>query len=354
MGVIQNHLGMNRQLERSVANDFLKSLGTKVQRISLLKGGLIHKTFLVEAMNDAYFVLQGVNTHVFSNPNLVVLNQLRISQFLTQNGYPKTCLTLLKNADGSYLLQDQKGQTWRMFHAIHPSKSLEVLSKHSQAFEAAKALSEFHFFLKDFPMDQLKESIPGFLDFKKRKKDYQHSLKVAIPYRFTQANQIIQKLGEHEGVLNRYLQLLPKLPKRIIHADPKLSNFFFNASGEGVCAIIDWDTIMTGSILYDLGDMIRSFCQVGTEDSQQEKTFNPQILKELLTGYFEGPMNDCLSELERENILLGAKAVIYIQGLRFLSDYLIGDQYYWVEDENHNLRRARNQLQMLEEICLLD
>ena len=345
---------MNRQLERSVANDFLKSLDTKVQRISLLKGGLIHKTFLVEAMNDAYFVLQGVNTQVFRNPNLVVMNQQRIAQHLEQKGYPKICLTMLANADERFLLLDHKGQTWRMFHAIHPSKSLEVLGKHSQAFAAAKALSEFHSYLMDFPKDQLQESIPGFLDFKKRRKDYRHSLKVAIPYRLTQANDLIQKLVEHEGILNRYLQLLPKLPLRIIHADPKLSNFLFNESGEDVCAIIDWDTIMPGSMLYDFGDMIRSFCQVGTEDSQQKKAFNPQILKELLNGYFEGPMNDYLSDLERENILLGAKAVIYIQGLRFLSDYLIGDQYYWVEDENHNLRRARNQLQMLEEISSLD
>lgn len=345
---------MNRQLERSVANDFLKSVGTKVQRISLLKGGLIHKTFLVEALNDTYFVLQGVNTQVFSNPNLVVINQLQIAQFLTQKAYPKTILSLLKNTDQNYLLQDQKGQTWRMFKAIFPSKSLEVLGKHSQAFEAAKALSEFHFFLMDLPKVQLKESIPGFLDFKKRRQDYQHSLKVAIPYRLTQANVLIRKLRDHEEILNRYLQLLPKLPKRIVHADPKLSNFLFDESGETVCAIIDWDTIMVGTILYDIGDMIRSFCQIGTEDGQTEKAFHPQILTELLNGYFQGPMNDHLSELERENILLGAKTVVYIQGLRFLSDYLIGDQYYWVEDENHNLRRARNQLQMLEELARLD
>ena len=345
---------MNRQLERSVANDFLKSLGTRVQRISLLKGGLIHKTFLVEAMNDMYFVLQGVNTQVFSNPNLVVMNQQRIAKYLEQKGYPKICLTMLANIDERFLLLDHKGQTWRMFNAIFPSKSLEVLGKHSQAFAAAKALSEFHSYLMDFPKDQLQESIPGFLDFKKRRKDYRHSLKVAIPYRLTQANDLIQKLGEHEGILNRYLQLLPKLPKRIIHADPKLSNFLFNEDGNDVCAIIDWDTIMPGSILYDFGDMIRSFCQVGSEDSKQKNAFNPQVLKELLNGYFEGPMNDYLSDLERENILLGAKAVMYIQGLRFLSDYLIGDQYYWVEDENHNLRRARNQLQMLAEISSLD
>ena len=261
---------------------------------------------------------------------------------------------MLANIDERFLLLDHKGQTWRMFNAIFPSKSLEVLGKHSQAFAAAKALSEFHSYLMDFPKDQLQESIPGFLDFKKRRKDYRHSLKVAIPYRLTQANDLIQKLGEHEGILNRYLQLFPKLPVRIIHADPKLSNFLFQEDGEEICAIIDWDTIMPGSILYDFGDMIRSFCQVGTEDSQQKKAFNPQILKELLTGYFEGPMNNYLSDLERENILLGAKAVIYIQGLRFLSDYLIGDQYYWVEDENHNLRRARNQLQMLAEISSLD
>ena len=153
---------MNRQLERSVANDFLKSLGTRVQRISLLKGGLIHKTFLVEAMNDMYFVLQGVNTQVFSNPNLVVMNQQRIAKYLEQKGYPKICLTMLANIDERFLLLDHKGQTWRMFNAIFPSKSLEVLGKHSQAFAAAKALSEFHSYLMDFPKDQLQESIPGF------------------------------------------------------------------------------------------------------------------------------------------------------------------------------------------------
>ena len=345
---------MNRQLERSIASDFLKSMETKVQRISLLKGGLIHKTFLVEAMNDTFYVLQGVNTHVFSNPNLVVMNQLRIAQFLAKKGYPKSCLTLVKNADQNYLLQDHKGQTWRMFHAIHPSKSLDVLTKHAQAFEAAKALSEFHSYLLDFPKNQIQESIPGFLDFNKRRKDYLHSLKVAIPYRRTQASYLIKKVVEYEDVLIRYLELLPKIPTRIIHADPKLSNFLFDANGVEVRAIIDWDTIMVGSILYDFGDMVRSFCQVGTEDSQQKNAFNPLILNELINGYVQGPMNDHLTDLEREHFLLGAKAVIYIQGLRFLSDYLIGDQYYWVEDENHNLRRARNQFQLLEEISQLD
>ena len=142
---------MNRQLERSVANDFLRSVETKVLRISLLKGGLIHKTFLVEAKNDAFYVLQGVNTNVFRNPNLVVMNQQLIAKYLEKKGYPKILLTMVANADQSYLLQDHKGQTWRMFNAIFPSKSLEVLSKHSQAFEAAKALSVFLSYLIDFP-----------------------------------------------------------------------------------------------------------------------------------------------------------------------------------------------------------
>jgi hypothetical protein len=111
---------------------------------------------------------------------------------------------------------------------------------------------------------------------------------------------------------------------------------------------------MVGSILYDIGDMIRSFCQIGTEDRHQKTHFNTAILKELLSGYFHGPMNDHLTDVEREHILLGAKAVIFVQSLRFLSDYLIGDQYYWVENEDHNLRRARKQLSMLEELMELD
>mgnify|MGYP000886941718 FL=1 len=123
--------------------------------------------------------------------------------------------------------------------------------------------------------------------------------------------------------IEAWQDLLDDEPKEFIHADPKLSNFLFDANGVEVRALIDWDTIMVGSILYDFGDMVRSFCQVGTEDSQQKKAFNPLILNELINGYVQGPMNDHLTDLEREHFLLGAKAVIYIQGLRFLSDFLI-------------------------------
>ncbi len=345
---------MNRQLERSIANDFLRTHGTRVRRISLLKGGLIHKSFLIETMNDHFFVLQAINTHVFQNPNLLVMNQEKISLFLQEKNYPKAALQLISNAEDQLLIQDEKGQTWRMFKAIYPSKNLDVITEESQAFEAAKSLSEFHAFLSDFPKNQLQESIPGFLDLNKRWKDYKHAVKVAIPYRLTQAKSIIEKLDTHEQILQQYAVIFPSLPSRIIHGDPKLSNFLFDSKGKEILALIDWDTIMVGNILYDIGDMIRSFCQIGSEDQPQKAHFHAGVLMEILKGYVHGPMNDHLVEVERENFLLGAKAVIFVQALRFLSDYLIGDQYYWVEYEDHNLRRARNQLMMLEELIKLE
>jgi thiamine kinase-like enzyme len=345
---------MNRQLERSIANDFLLTQETRARRITLLKGGLIHKSFLIETMNDHYFVLQAVNTQVFQNPGLLVVNQEKISLFLRQKHYPKACLQLITNSDGELLVKDEKGQIWRFFKAIYPSKNIDVITGETQAFEAAKSLSEFHAFLIDFPKEQLQECIPGFLDFNKRWKNYKHSVKVAIPYRHTQAKSIIERLDKHQTILKKYAAILPKLPLRIIHADPKLSNFLFDMKGKEILALIDWDTIMVGNILYDIGDMIRSFCQIGSEDQPQKKYFHVGVLKEILKGYVHGPMNDHLTDVERENILLGAKAVIFVQALRFLSDYLIGDQYYWVEHEDHNLRRATNQLMMLEELIELE
>lgn len=346
---------MNRQLERSIANDYLKTLSTKVMRISLLKGGLIHKTFLVEAMNGESYVLQGMNTQVFKNPNLIVLNQQNIARYLTEKNYPKYRLELMANEEHNYLLQDTKGQTWRMFKAITPSKNMEIISHPKQAFEAARALSEFHAYLKDYPVDEMQASIPGFLDFKNRLAYYQHASEAGIPYRKTQARSWMEKVARFQPILDDYFRIESILPTRVIHADPKLSNFLFDTAGKKVIAIIDWDTIMPGSILYDIGDMIRSFCQVGPEDQESQKTaFNSDVLKELLTGYVHGPMNDHLSDVERNHFLLGAKAVILIQGIRFLSDYLLGDLYYWVEDESHNLRRAKNQFKMLEELMDLE
>ncbi len=346
---------MNRQLERSIANDYLKSLSTKVMRISLLKGGLIHKTFLVEAMNGESYVLQGMNTQVFKNPNLIVLNQQNIARFLASKNYPKHLLELMSNEQKVFLLQDTKGQTWRMFKAITPSKSMEVVSQPKQAFEAARALSEFHAYLRDYPADEMQASLPGFLDFKNRLAYYQHAREAGIPYRKTQASSWMDKVTRYQSILDEYFRIEPLLPTRIIHADPKLSNFLFDTTGKQVLAIIDWDTIMSGTILYDIGDMIRSFCQLGPEDQETQKfAFNAAVLKELLTGYVHGPMNDHLSDVERDHFLLGAKAVIFIQGIRFLSDYLLGDLYYWVEDESHNLRRAKNQFKMLEELMDLE
>lgn len=346
---------MNRQLERSIANDFLKSQSTRAMRISLLKGGLIHKTFLVESMDDQSFVLQGMNTQVFKNPNLIVLNQRNIERHLREKAYPKQMLQMICNLQDNYLIQDLKGQTWRMFKAIEPSKSMEVLTNPKQAFEAAKALSEFHAYLRSFPTDNIQASIPGFLDFKNRLTYYNHAKEAGIPYRKSQAKNWIEKVKRYLPMLDEYLKLEPSLPTRIIHGDPKLSNFLFDVHGKEVVALIDWDTIMAGTILYDIGDMIRSFCQIGTEDQTQNgAVFNANILKEILTGYVHGEMNDHLTVLERDHFLLAAKAVIFIQGIRFLSDYLLGDLYYWVEDEAHNLRRAKNQFNMLEELMDLE
>jgi hypothetical protein len=42
--------------------------------------------------------------------------------------------------------------------------------------------------------------------------------------------------------------------------------------------------------------------------------------------------------------MLGAQWVIWVQALRFLADYLVGDVYYPVKYPEHNLVRGRNQL----------
>jgi hypothetical protein len=39
-----------------------------------------------------------------------------------------------------------------------------------------------------------------------------------------------------------------------------------------------------------------------------------------------------------------------VQALRFLTDFLEGNKYYKVSDEQHNLRRAANQLRFVEEM----
>ena len=134
---------------------------------------------------------------------------------------------------------------------------------------------------------------------------------------------------------------------RLAHNDTKLNNVLLSTEHEPPI-IIDLDTTMPGSILYDLGDGLRTIGLSGAED---EANLDLLLLHmDFCSAFREAflhQVDSLLNKTEQRYIHLAGSYMAYIMGLRFLTDYLNGNVYYATEYETHNLIRGRNQFHLL-------
>jgi hypothetical protein len=139
-----------------------------------------------------------------------------------------------------------------------------------------------------------------------------------------------------------------KIPLRVTHNDTKFNNILFNNRDQAVC-IVDLDTVMPGTVLYDFGDAMRTGASSGSEDEVDVSKVGIDL--DLFEAYSRGYLSTSLrflNQYETEHLAFSAKFMTYIIGLRFLTDYIDGDIYYRIHHENHNLQRARAQFKLLE------
>ena len=125
---------------------------------------------------------------------------------------------------------------------------------------------------------------------------------------------------------------------------------FDNETGKAIC-VIDLDTVMPGSSLYDFGDALRMGASTGAEDETNLDlvNFDVKAFESFAKGYLS-EMKDKLTQKEIELLPFSAKLLTYECGIRFLADYLNGDTYFKIHREHHNLDRARNQLKLVHDI----
>jgi thiamine kinase-like enzyme len=212
-------------------------------------------------------------------------------------------------------------------------------------------MGEFQLFLNTLPVENFGETIKGFHNTPGRLETFLKTVKEAPATRKKQAAAEIRFAEENQDIAHELKKLLERktLPKRVTHNDTKLDNILFTADGSVL--IIDLDTIMPGSVIYDYGDMVRTFTSPAKEDEPDASKVQLRRahFEALTKGYLE-PRKDVLTEVEKESLLLGAEAIIYEQALRFLNDFLQGDIYYKTAYPGHNLVRTRTQIKLLQEI----
>ena len=145
------------------------------------------------------------------------------------------------------------------------------------------------------------------------------------------------------------------MPLHAAHHDTKINNVLFDKTTKKAMAVIDWDTIMPGTVLSDFGDMVRTFTNAADED---EKDFSKVKMRQeiyvALTGGFLSEMGGLLTKEELAHLKDAGPWLTLMQAVRFLSDYLAGDVYYKTEYPGHNLVRAGNQLALFRSMCEMD
>lgn len=330
-----------------IVNQFLGSV--EILSITPIENGLINHTFLVETESEK-FILQQINTLIFKNPNAIQNNHLRINEILKQSNYSRKTVKIIPTLSND-LLFEKNNKTWRMLEYLEDSITFLKPSSTEIAFEATKCLSEFY---KIINQEQiiLEETLPDFINFEKRVIDFKTSL-VRETERKRTAEKEINFILEHLSLPEKWIELQNQkyLPNRVIHADPKISNVLFDKENKAI-AVIDLDTMMNGTILYDFGDMIRSYTNNSDEDeSSVSDNFNAEDYVAVKDGFLFY-LKETLTPIELENLDYAAQLIIYIQAVRFLTDYLNHDVYYSVKNDLQNLDRTKNQINLLKGLQL--
>ena len=330
-----------------IVEQFLGSV--EILSITPIENGLINNTFLVETAKGK-FILQKINIQIFKNPKLIQINHLKINEVLEQSNYSKNTVKLIPTLSND-LLFEKNDEAWRMLEYLEDSTTFLKPSSTEIAFEATKCLSEFY---KIISQEQiiLEETLPDFINFEKRVNDFKTAL-IQETERKKTAEKEINFILEHLSLPEKWIELQNQkyLPNRVIHADPKISNVLFDKENKAI-AVIDLDTMMNGTILYDFGDMIRSYTNNSDEDEGAvSDNFDAENYVAVKDGFLFY-LKETLTRIELENLDYAAQLIIYIQAVRFLTDFLNHDIYYSVKYDLQNLDRTKNQINLLKGLQL--
>jgi len=310
-----------------------------------LSQGLINQTFDVHT-SHGNFILQSINTQVFKDPFAIDHNIKAIGQYYNTYRPDQIFTFLVPNLRGETLIE-WDGKHYRAFKKLD-GIGLDVLSTATQAKAASHQFGQFTASLIEFQIAQLKVTIPQFHDLALRYDQFEQALIQGDANRIVQAKDAILFLQSHQAYVKQWQHFTGHQDAhlRVTHHDTKISNVLFK--DEDAFCVIDLDTTMPGYFISDVGDMCRTYLCPVNEACQDLNLIKvlPERWTAIQNGYLEA-MGEFLTTFEKDHFAFSGQSIIYMQALRFLTDYLQLDQYYRVERPDQNLDRTLNQIQLL-------
>jgi hypothetical protein len=300
---------------------------------------------------------QRINEKVFLRPDKVMENIVRVTGHFREklrctktDDISRRVLTVVPSREGKSWVRDVEGGWWRTYFFVERTHTLELTSSPEEALLLGKTSALFQKGLADMGKPRLYETIPDFHNIEKRYRRFYKALSRDCLGRTKEVKPEIRFMEENEERSVTLIRALKNgsIPERICHNDTKMNNILLDdVSSEALC-MIDLDTVMPGTILFDLGDLIRTVTNRALEDEPDlsKIEFDLVFFSSLLEGY----LSEALEFLcpEETNLLCEAgRYITQIMGLRFLTDYFEGDQYYHIDRLNHNLDRCRTQIALI-------
>ncbi|MBQ7599971.1 MAG: aminoglycoside phosphotransferase family protein [Clostridia bacterium] len=317
--------------------------------------GHINDTYVVQCQERV--ILQRINKNVFKQPELVMDNILKVTEYLKdiirkEGGDPEVeTLNVITTVEGKPYYRSSRGDYYRVYKFIR-GISYDEITDVSQLYHAAKAFGKFTNMLAEYPADTLHEVIPKFHDTVNRYRNFKDSVARNASGRADSCREEIQFVLDRESDAGVVVNGLAdgSIPLRVTHNDTKLNNVLLDPdNGEGVC-VIDLDTVMPGSLLYDYGDALRFGGSSGAEDEKDLSKIHFVVdnFRAFTEGYIESMPSITARELEL--LPFSIKLMTLECGLRFLADYIDGDVYFKTAYPEHNLVRARTQFKLIRDI----
>lgn len=331
--------------------------------IKQIKIGHINSTYTLyfdQGSSVKRYLLQEINTHVFKNPIQLMENIEKITTFLSEKvrlsgakNYENLSLRVIHTLDHHSYMISSKNHFFRVYNFIENAKTYQKTNDLKLFYNAGKTIGTFQNMLSDFDASQLHETIPNFHNTPYRFQTFLKVLKENPCDRAKDCEEEIQfvlHLKDFTPVITSLIEQ-KLIPIKVTHNDTKLNNIMFDCeTKEGLC-LVDLDTVIPGTILYDFGDAIRSGCNRADEDEKnlEKVRFSVDLFKAFSEGYLSSVASS-ITECEVNHLVDSAILMTFECGMRFLTDYLDGDHYFKTKYDNHNLVRCRTQFHLVKQM----
>lgn len=336
----------------------------KLESIKEYNVGNINKTYIIEYDNEGKrekYLVQKINTLVFNNPYILMDNIEKVTTYLKNkmNEYKDNdhkVLNIIKTNKKELLckiINDNKDSYYRIYNFIGNSISYNNSTDNRIVYNTGKAFGNFNKLLNEYPINTLEETIIDFHNTQKRLEKFLYDIEKDSFKRVNGVKKEIKEILKRSKICSKITKELDErnIPYRVTHNDTKVNNVLMNKVTGDYLAVIDLDTVMPGSLLYDYGDGIRSTSSTALEDEKDlsKVSIDLKMFENYTDGYMS-EMFDCITENELVLMPESIRIITLELAMRFLNDYINGDVYFKTDYKDHNLDRARNQLALVKDI----